>query len=225
LVGCPLEEEDLSENLSFAAHNTTTTSDLLERALNKQRLKSLLAQFGLLVQDLSLGEPTGLFSKDLRDNSKRIKVSTIRGMGLREDSVWNEITNSRTDRASNNAQDISRQLEMANVYYLQGFAAVSAEDDPSVGTTTDLLTVSHSDGLTQTIHAHKILTVTGSKPLRPAGIPFDGKRIFDSDSFDYYFVLRFGKVWLELWQESCTPQGRWRPEERKRVTNHTRSRC
>jgi NADPH-dependent 2,4-dienoyl-CoA reductase/sulfur reductase-like enzyme len=36
-------------------------------------------------EDLSLGAPTGLFGKALRDTSKRIKVSTLRGMGLRED--------------------------------------------------------------------------------------------------------------------------------------------
>jgi hypothetical protein len=36
-------------------------------------------------EDLSIGAPTGLFSKALRDTSKRIKVSTLRGMGLRED--------------------------------------------------------------------------------------------------------------------------------------------
>jgi len=36
-------------------------------------------------QDLSFGAPTGLFSKALRDTSKRIRVSQLRGMGLRDD--------------------------------------------------------------------------------------------------------------------------------------------
>jgi thioredoxin reductase len=36
-------------------------------------------------EDLSLGGPTGLFGKALRDSSKRIKVATLRGMGLREE--------------------------------------------------------------------------------------------------------------------------------------------
>ena len=36
-------------------------------------------------QDLSIGGPTGLFSKALRDTSKRISVTSLRGMGLRED--------------------------------------------------------------------------------------------------------------------------------------------
>lgn len=36
-------------------------------------------------EDLSLGGPTGLFGKALRDTSKRISVTSLRGMGLRED--------------------------------------------------------------------------------------------------------------------------------------------
>ena len=36
-------------------------------------------------EDLSLGAPTGLFSKALRDSSKSIKVASLRGMGLREE--------------------------------------------------------------------------------------------------------------------------------------------
>jgi hypothetical protein len=36
-------------------------------------------------EDLSLGAPTGLYSKALRDTSKNIKVASLRGMGLREE--------------------------------------------------------------------------------------------------------------------------------------------
>ena len=42
-------------------------------------------------EDLSLGGPTGLFSKALRDTSKRISVSTLRGMGISEQSIWSEV--------------------------------------------------------------------------------------------------------------------------------------
>jgi NAD(P) transhydrogenase len=129
-------------------------------------------------EDLSLGAPTGLFSKALRDTSKRIKVSTLRGMGLREDSVWNEIISSCVDLASSNSQDIRRQLEMVGVTYLQGFARF-----PDTGETDQLL-VKHDDGNVETIHAEKILIATGSKPSLPKGIPFDGKRVFDSDSIN-----------------------------------------
>ena len=36
-------------------------------------------------EDLSIGGPTGLFSKALRDAGKRISVSSLKGMGLRDD--------------------------------------------------------------------------------------------------------------------------------------------
>lgn len=36
-------------------------------------------------EDLSLGGPTGLFSKALRDAGKKISVSSLKGMGLRDD--------------------------------------------------------------------------------------------------------------------------------------------
>ncbi len=36
-------------------------------------------------EDLSFGGPTGLFSKALRDTGKRISVSSLKGMGLRDD--------------------------------------------------------------------------------------------------------------------------------------------
>jgi hypothetical protein len=35
-------------------------------------------------KDLSLGGPTGLFSKALRDTSKKVKVTSLQGMGLRD---------------------------------------------------------------------------------------------------------------------------------------------
>ena len=36
-------------------------------------------------EDLSIGGPTGLFSKALRDVGKKISVSSLKGMGLRDD--------------------------------------------------------------------------------------------------------------------------------------------
>lgn len=129
-------------------------------------------------EDLSLGGPTGLFSKALRDTSKRIKVSTLRGMGLREDSVWNEIINSCVDLAHSNAEDVRRQLEFAGVQYIEGFASF-----PDGGGTNSLFLTS-SDNSVSVVNADKILIATGSTPFRPAGIPFDGTRIFDSDSIN-----------------------------------------
>jgi NAD(P) transhydrogenase len=132
-------------------------------------------------EDLSLGAPSGLYSKALRDTSKRIQVSTLRGMGLREDSVWNEIVNSCIDLASSNADDIRRQLSVSGVTLLNGYCSFPDDNSGPIQT----LSVTNDNGSTrQTVRAHKVLIATGSKPFLPSGIPFDGKRIFDSDSIN-----------------------------------------
>lgn len=43
---------------------------------------------------------------------------------------------------------------------------------------------SSGSGTISTLNADKILIATGSTPFRPGGIPFDAKRIFDSDSIN-----------------------------------------
>lgn len=130
-------------------------------------------------QDLSIGGPTGLFSKALRDTSKHIKVATLRGMGLREESVWNEIIGNCVDLATSNAQDVMRQLHFAGVDYVQGFASF-----PDGGKTDSLFVTNEDNNSIQTIKARNILVATGSKPFRPGGIPFDSRRVFDSDSIN-----------------------------------------
>lgn len=135
-------------------------------------------------EDLSLGGPTGLFSKALRDAGKRIKVSTLRGMGLREDSIWNEITGACIELASFNARDIKRQLEYAGVTFIEGYAKfedsggshrlIVSQDESSFAKPTAVTTVS----------TDKVLIATGSRPFQPSNIPFDGVRVFDSDSIN-----------------------------------------
>lgn len=131
-----------------------------------------------LGEDLSLGGPTGLFSKALRDAGKKISVSSLKGMGLRDDSVWNEIVTLCVELASSNARDTVRQLEYAGVTYIQGNAAFADSGGSSS------LFVTKEDNSISTIQASKILLATGSTPFRPGGIPFDGKRVFDSDSIN-----------------------------------------
>jgi NAD(P) transhydrogenase len=139
-------------------------------------------------EDLSIGAPTGLFGKALRDTSKRIKVSTLRGMGLREDSIWNEIMSSCVDLASSNAQDIKRQLGDAGIEYVEGLSYF-ADDGGSHS-----LCVSKANSAVETISADKILLATGSTPFRQGGVPFDGNRIFDSDSINQVILTREKKT-------------------------------
>jgi NAD(P) transhydrogenase len=132
--------------------------------------------------DLSIGAPSGLFSKALRDTSKRIQVSMLRGMGLREDSVWNEIVNSCLDLASSNADDIRRQLSVSGVTLMNGYCSFP---DDNRGPTQSVVVTNNDNGSSrQTLTGHNVLIATGSKPYLPSGIPFDGKRVFDSDSIN-----------------------------------------
>jgi len=151
-------------------------------------------------EDLSLGGPTGLFSKALRDTGKRIQVSTLRGMGLREDSIWNEIYSSCAELASFNARDMKRQLAYAGVTVVEGYAKFDAPETTNTATpipmseqdTTHRLVVSSTTTTTtgklsttkQLVTADKILLATGSRPYQPSSIPFDGQRVFDSDSIN-----------------------------------------
>eukprot|EP00590_Aulacoseira_subarctica_P005257 CAMPEP_0172415300 /NCGR_PEP_ID=MMETSP1064-20121228/1737_1 /TAXON_ID=202472 /ORGANISM="Aulacoseira subarctica , Strain CCAP 1002/5" /LENGTH=605 /DNA_ID=CAMNT_0013152237 /DNA_START=90 /DNA_END=1907 /DNA_ORIENTATION=+ len=144
-------------------------------------------------QDLSIGGPTGLFSKALRDTSKRIKVSSLRGMGLRDDSIWNEVITSCIDLATANAQDIMRQLEFSGVTYVRGFA--SFDESTTTSASSDVNVKVHLDKAfddtndMKILKAKKVLVATGSKPFLPRDIPFDGQRIFDSDSINQLTYL------------------------------------
>jgi len=130
-------------------------------------------------EDLSIGGPTGLFSKALRDSAKRIKVPTLRGMNLREDSIWNEITSSCVELASFNARDIKRQLEYAGVTLIEAYAKFS-----DYGGSHHLTICPTGSTASSTISTDKVLIATGSSPFRPVNIPFDGVRVFDSDSIN-----------------------------------------
>ena len=71
--------------------------------------------------------------------------------------------------------------------YVQGFASFADGDrtSSSLVVTTDSGSGGSSGvGSISTLNAKKILIATGSTPFRPGGIPFDGKRIFDSDSIN-----------------------------------------
>lgn len=128
-------------------------------------------------QDLSIGGPTGLFSKALRDTSKRIRVDSLRGMGLREENIWNEVTSACIDLARLNSNDVFRQLEFLGVDYISGFCSF-----PQSGNTDELVVTQPNTNESQIVKVKDVLLATGSRPFRPQGIPFDGQRIFDSDT-------------------------------------------
>uniref|UniRef100_A0A7S1UT27 NAD(P)(+) transhydrogenase (Si-specific) n=1 Tax=Grammatophora oceanica TaxID=210454 RepID=A0A7S1UT27_9STRA len=142
-------------------------------------------------EDLSLGSPTGLFSKALRDSSKTIRVSSLRGVGLGETSIWNEIVGNCVDLSTQNAQDTRRSLVSAGVSFVRGFGTFQAStknsrrsDNASENIVEMTAKQDGGQGRHITISARNILIATGSKPFRPSNIPFDGVRLFDSDSIN-----------------------------------------
>lgn len=123
--------------------------------------------------DVSFGGPTGLFSKALREAGKSIDVESLRAMGLYEDVIWGQVQSMCQRLASMNAQHQVKLLQDFKVGYLQAQATIVSP--------TKIL-VCKEDGRHWIITTAKILLATGSKPIRPASIPFDDKRIFDSDT-------------------------------------------
>eukprot|EP00536_Pseudo-nitzschia_multiseries_P009896 jgi/Psemu1/319743/estExt_fgenesh1_pm.C_2880005 len=105
-------------------------------------------------------------------------------MNLREDSIWNEITGSCVDLASFNARDIKRQLEYAGVTLIEGYAKFT-----DIGGSHQLAVCPTGSTATSTISTDKVLIATGSRPFRPDNIPFDGVRVFDSDSINGLIFL------------------------------------
>ena len=157
-------------------------------------------------EDLSIGGPTGLFSKALRDTSKRLSVATLRGMGISEGNIWAEVRVVCEQLAAINARDRRRALSSAGVTVLEGLAKLRAN---AATTTTTTTTTASEEGDTggveklfevevespatkggddggEVMRAHKVLVATGSKAFRPNGIPFDEYpgRVFDSDSIN-----------------------------------------
>lgn len=156
-------------------------------------------------EDLSLGGPTGLFSKALRDTSKRLSVSTLRGMGISEESIWAEVRLVCEQLAAVNSRDRRRALHSAGVTYLQGLASFqqqqSSSSSSSLSSTSlqapHLISVETSDGDSfngggtsksspspsspsslKVVQGVNVLVATGSKAFRPpnAAIPFERAR-------------------------------------------------
>jgi len=123
--------------------------------------------------DVSFGGPTGLFSKALREAGKAIDVVSLRSMGLYENVIWGQVQGMCERLASMNAEHQVKLLKDFKVGYLQAHATIVAPGK---------ILGCKEDGRHWIITTDKILMATGSKPFRPASIPFDDKRIFDSDT-------------------------------------------
>lgn len=93
---------------------------------------------------------------------------------------------------------MKRQLAYAGVTVVEGYAKFDAPETTNTATpmseqdTTHRVVVSSTTTTTtgklsttkQLVTADKILLATGSRPYQPSSIPFDGQRVFDSDSIN-----------------------------------------
>mmetsp|Transcript_9507 Transcript_9507/g.31050 ORF Transcript_9507/g.31050 Transcript_9507/m.31050 type:complete len:620 (+) Transcript_9507:27-1886(+) len=135
--------------------------------------KVLLAD-GSPSSDVSFGGPTGLFSKALRDTAKKVTVVAYRSLGMDDESIWTQVRNDCVRLASTNAQARRRELATAGASLARGGATFTRFLDSG-------LDVKVGD---VTYRCKYALVATGSSAFKPANIPFDGRRVFDSDTIN-----------------------------------------
>eukprot|EP00471_Norrisiella_sphaerica_P004546 CAMPEP_0184488024 /NCGR_PEP_ID=MMETSP0113_2-20130426/10481_1 /TAXON_ID=91329 /ORGANISM="Norrisiella sphaerica, Strain BC52" /LENGTH=607 /DNA_ID=CAMNT_0026870487 /DNA_START=528 /DNA_END=2351 /DNA_ORIENTATION=- len=122
---------------------------------------------------LQLGGPTGLFSKALRDTASRIDVKLLKAMGMSDKSIWSQVQDMCKEIALVETQNTVRRLRSIAVPRIQGRA--SFVDTSSVE-------LELRNGKRVPVSADYYLLATGSSAFRDPNIPFDGRRVFDSDS-------------------------------------------
>lgn len=126
---------------------------------------------------LQVGGPSGLFSKALRDVSKRLNVPTLRSMGMLDSSIWAQAQSLCREIALVETQNTVRRLQRAGVPRIQGAASFAEASDDGV-----ILSCRMRDGSDLLVRSSKVLVATGSKAWAAPHVPLDGRRVFDSDS-------------------------------------------
>lgn len=127
---------------------------------------------------LQVGGPSGLFSKALRDVSKRLNVPTLRSMGMLDSSIWAQAQSLCREIALVETQNTVRRLQRAGVPRIQGaasFAEVTADG-------VVVVRCRMRDGSDLLVRSGAVLVATGSKAWAAPQVPLDGRRVFDSDS-------------------------------------------
>jgi NAD(P) transhydrogenase len=135
--------------------------------------------------------PTGLFSKALRDAAKKVKVRTLREMGLRDTSIWKQVQDMTVDILNDSGQKNLLAVDASRLPYYRGRATLLPSDGSGEST---LVVVEDPDTQAPVpagqrrrpsvlqVKAKKVLIATGSRPYRLPHVPYNGETIFDSDS-------------------------------------------
>jgi len=122
---------------------------------------------------LQLGGPTGLFSKALRDTAAKFDTSLLKAMGMSDRSIWAQVQDMCKQIALGETQNTVRRLRGIQVPRIQGRAVFTGPNRVELQT---------RNGKSVRVSADRYLLATGSSAFRLKGIPFDGRRVFDSDS-------------------------------------------
>ncbi|EKX31393.1 hypothetical protein GUITHDRAFT_122400, partial [Guillardia theta CCMP2712] len=133
---------------------------------------------GTPVTQTQFSGPTGLFSKALRDSAKKVKVRTLREMGLRDTSIWKQVQDLTMDILDASGKKNLAAIEGNRVPTVRGTAVLFEDDDP----TNSKIKIERMDGKTEYAKCRKLLFATGSRPMRLNNIAYDDVGIFDSDS-------------------------------------------
>jgi NAD(P) transhydrogenase len=140
--------------------------------------------------------PTGLFSKALRDAAKKVRVRTLRDMGLRDTSIWKQVQDMTVDIMNDSGHKNVLAVEASRLPYYRGRATL-LPSDASGQSTLVVVEDPHGDhgdpeiaGSAQgarrmsvfKVKGRKLVIATGSRPYKLPHVPYNGKTIHDSDS-------------------------------------------
>lgn len=109
-----------------------------------------------------------------------LDTALLERMGLDSKVVWAQVQSSVARLAANNAHNAMSMLSELRVDYLRARATIESGE---------CVLAALPDGSEVRIQTGRILMATGSKPLRPESVPFDDKRVFDSDSIAHLAFL------------------------------------
>lgn len=120
--------------------------------------------------------PTGLFSKALRDTSKKVDVNVLRNMGMRDTAVWRQVQEMTDEVLKASGISNLKAIQLSSIPHLRGQASFVDNDPTSLN-----VKFLDSDRSIQ-VKGKNVLIATGSRPYRLSHIPYDEQYIFDSDT-------------------------------------------
>lgn len=141
----------------------------------------------------------GLPSKALRETALYVSGARKRevygvSLQLDRDAVFERLSQRASEISVVMSEAVRRNIERHNIDLVQGEARLGAGGAVRVV----------SEAGERTLRADVVLVATGSRPLRPATIPFDGETVIDSDellrldrAFDSIVIVGAGAIGCE----------------------------